>query len=122
MYIVKKAWTGKYGEEEFEFLSGFYTSKEKAKPFIEEYEERYRSFFEEVSGVRTEFIEIDDSRYFAVIKVYSNNRIDDLYGVFDGQYVTDFLTEEGYSPDEKTDIYVVPLTIDMKFKGYTSTF
>lgn len=126
MYIVKKVWKDKRGNEEFEYLSGFYTSKEKAEPFIREYEEYYKSFLEEVleevSEVKTEFIEITSSRYFAVIKVYSNNRIDDLYGVFDGQHVTDFLMERGYSPDEETDIYIIPLTVNMEFEGYTNTF
>ena len=122
MYIVKKVWRDKHGNEEFEYLSGFYTSKEKAKPFIDEYEERYKSFFEDISEVKTEFIEITDDYYFAVIRRYTGGRIDDLYGVFDGQYVIDFLTTKEYLPDKKTDVYVIPLTIDAEFKGYTNTF
>ena len=123
MYIVKKVWRDKHGNEEFEYLSGFYTSKEKAKPFIDEYEERYKSFFEDISEVKTEFIEITDAHYFAVINVlYSGNRIDDLYGIFDGQHITDFLMKNGYLPDEKTSIYIIPLTPNKEFDGYTNTF
>ena len=124
MYVVKETWVNEYAgrrEKEFEYLSGYYTSKKEALPFIQKYRERYASFFGDTE-VKTEFIEITNGRYFSVLVNYTDSRLDDFLGVFDGQDVIDFLEKKGYSPNRKTDIYVIPITIGKEFKGYTNSF
>lgn len=120
MYIVKMVWSRK-NENEFEYLSGYYTSKNHALQSVELYKSGFFAKDEGVS-VNAEFIELGHGKKYAVIVNYNGGRLDDFLGVFELPSLLTFLEENGYQANKKTDVYIIPITVNEKFEGYTNTF